>query len=87
MSASWSRDYIQLAFRIDKLFNTLVELPFVGYYYGPPEWKEQVQNEQAQEPVALLHAATTLLDTLPTQGFDQHRTTYLNKQAVAMEMV
>ena len=87
MSATWSRDYIQLAFRIDKLFNTLVELPFVDYYYGPPEGKEQVQNEQAQEPVALLRAATTLLDTLPTQGFDQHHTTYLNKQAVATEMV
>jgi len=87
MGESWSSDYIQLAFRIDKLFQSLIELPFVDYYYGPPEWKAQVQNEQAQEPVALLHAATTLLDTLPTQGFDQHRTTYLSKQVGAMEMV
>lgn len=51
MGESWSSDYIQLAFRIDKLFQTLIELPCVDYYFGPPEWKAQVQNEQAQEPV------------------------------------
>jgi len=51
MGESWSSDYIQLAFRIDKLFQSLIELPFVDYYYGSPEWKAQVQNEQAQEPV------------------------------------
>jgi len=87
MSEQWHREYIQLALRIDKTFHMLVDMPFVDYYYGPPEWKAILENEPAQEPLDLLRAATAVLDTLPVQGFDAHRTTYLSKQIIAMEMV
>ncbi len=87
MSESWLRDYIQLALRIDKVFHIAVDLPFVDYYYGPPEWKAELANEPAQEPLDLLRATTQLLDALPAQGFDAHRTTHLSKQVIAMEMV
>jgi hypothetical protein len=87
MSEQWHRDYAQLAFRLDKIFHTHIELPYVGYYIGPPEWKARVENESEIEPVSLLRAATVLLDALPEQGFDQHRATYLSKQIGAMETV
>ena len=87
MSEFWLRDYIQLALRIDKVFHILIEMPFVDYYYGPPKWKAALENEPAMEPLDLLRATTALLNALPTQGFDAHRTTYLSKQVIAMEMV
>ena len=87
MSEQWHHDYMQLAFRLDKIFHTSIELPYVDYYYGPPGWKAQIEDEPEKEPVSLLRAATALLDALPEQGFDQHRTTYLSKQVGAMETV
>ena len=87
MSELWHLDYIQLAFRIDKIFHDRIGLPYVDFYYGPLEWKTQIGNEPEKEPIALLHTATALLDALTEQGFDQHRTTYLSKQVEAMETV
>ncbi len=87
MSAQWLRDYIQLSFRIDKVFHIVAEMPFVDYYYGPPEWKAKLEQEAAQEPLELVQAATALLEVLPAQNFDQHRTTHLSKQVLAMQTV
>jgi hypothetical protein len=75
MSEQWHRDYVQLAFRIEKLFQHRIELPYEDYYYGPLVWKAQVENEPEKEPLSLLRAATALLDAIAEQGFDQHRTT------------
>ncbi|HEX4716156.1 MAG TPA: hypothetical protein VH164_14640 [Ktedonobacteraceae bacterium] len=60
MSEQWHQDYVQLAFRIDKVFHKHIELPYVDYYYGPPEWKAQVESEPEQEPIVLLRETTTL---------------------------
>lgn len=87
MNEQWHLDYVHLAFRIDKIFQNRIELPYVDFFYGPLEWKVQVENEPEREPIALLHAATALLDALAEQGIDQHRTTYLSKQVEAMETV
>lgn len=86
MSTQWHQEYIQLAFHIEKIFKKQVELPYVDYYYGPPEWKAQVEEEPEHKPEVLLHMATTLLETLDEQGFEQQRATYLSKQVGAMEM-
>lgn len=86
MSEQWHQDYVQLAFRIDKVFHKRIKLPYVDYYYGPPEWKTRVESEPEQEPIVLLRETTTLLDALDMQGFDQHRAAYLSKQVGAMEM-
>jgi hypothetical protein len=86
MSEHWHRDYVELAFRMEKLFQRYIGLPYVDYYYGPSEWKTRVDNEPEQEPLALLRAATGLLESLEEQGFDQHRTAYLRKQVGAMEI-
>ena len=86
MSEQWLRDYIQFALRIDKVFHIVADIPFVDYYYGPPKWKAELVNEPAQEPLDLLRATTLLLDALPAQGFDAHRTTYLSKQVIASEL-
>ena len=87
MSEQWLRDYIQLALRIDKVFHGMVDMPFVDYYYGPPEWKAELENEPIHEPLNLLRATAALLNELSSQSFDAHRTAYLSKQARAMEMV
>lgn len=69
------------------MFHIVADMPFVDYYYGPPEWKAALENEPVQEPLDLIQATTALLEALPAQGFDPHRTTYLSKQITAMRMV
>ena len=86
MDSQWHKDYIQLAFRIEKPFRALTDMPYVDFYYGPQEWKQSVQKEPEREPLALLRGTTALLDTLSEQGFDTQRTTYLSKQVGAMHM-
>lgn len=87
MSEPWSREYILLALRIDKAFRHVAGSWFVDYYYGPREWKVLVETEPALPAPQLVRAAGALADSLPTQGFEQHRATYLGKQVVAMEVV
>jgi hypothetical protein len=83
----WFRDYVQLQFRMDKAIRKFTDSRFVDYYYGPPEWKAAVEGEPETPAADLMRAAGALLDTLPDQGFEAHRTTYLSKQVVALETV
>lgn len=87
MSDQWFKDYIQLQFRIDRSIRKFTESRFVDYYYGPQEWKATVEHEAETPAPELVRAATTLLDTLPEQGFEEHRALYLSKQVVALETV
>src|SRR5579859_1235842 len=87
MSEQWFRDYVQLQFRMDKSIRKFTESRFVDYYYGPPEWKASVEHEAETPAPDQVRAATTLLDTLPEQGFEAHRALYLSKQVVALETV
>ena len=86
MDSRWHKNYIQLAFRIEKLFRSRIDMPYIDFYYGPQEWKQKVQAEPEHSPLDLLRETTALLDALPGQGFDAQRTTYLSKQVDAMEM-
>jgi len=45
MSEQWFREYVLLAFRMDKAIRKFSESRFVDYYYGPPEWKAAVEGE------------------------------------------
>lgn len=72
---------------MDKAIRKFSESRFVDYYYGPPAWKEAVEQEAETPAPDLVRAATTLLDTLPDQGFEEHRALYLSKQVVALETV
>lgn len=87
MSDRWFKDYVQLQFRMDKAIRKFTESRFVDYYYGPPEWKAAVEREAETPAPDLVRAATTLLDTLPAQGFEEHRALYLSKQVIALETV
>jgi hypothetical protein len=83
----WFRDYVALSFRIDKVIRKFTESRFVDYYYGPPEWKTEVEAE-AETPVTdLVRQAMMLADALPAQNFEAHRETYLMKQLLALETV
>ncbi len=87
MSEQWFRDYVQLQFRMDKSIREFTESRFVDYYYGPPEWKAAVEHEAETPAPDLVRAATTLLNSISAQGFDEHRALYLSKQVIALETV
>ena len=87
MSEQWFKDYVQLQFRIDKAIRKFSESRFVDYYYGPPEWKADVEKEAETPAPDLVRAAMSLLATLSGQGFEAHRATYLSKQVIALETV
>lgn len=87
MHEQWFREYVLLSFRIDKAIRKFTESRFVDYYYGPPAWKAEAEAEAERAPSELVRDAITLEDTLTSQGFEAHRTTYLAKQVVALETV
>ena len=73
MSETWLHDYILLAFRIHRLVQQAYDCPFVEAYYGPPEWRTQVESEPESEASDLVHQAMMLADALPAQGFVSNR--------------
>src|SRR5215471_1106962 len=83
----WFRDYVLLAFRMDKAIRKFTESRFVDYYYGPPEWKAEAEAEAGRSPYELVRDAMSLEDALTEQRFEAHRATYLEKQVVALETV
>jgi hypothetical protein len=87
MSEQWFRDYVRLAFRMDRAIRNFTDSRFVDYYYGPAEWKAEADAEAEQSPAELVRDAMALEDALAGQGFDVHRATYLGKQVVALETV
>src|SRR5260370_3837356 len=85
MNEQWFKEYVLLAFRMDKAIRKFTENRFVDYYYGPPEWKAEAEAEMPDDE--LVRDAMALEDTLAEQGFEAHRATYLEKQVVALETV
>ena len=85
MNEQWFKEYVLLAFRMDKAIRKFTESRFVDYYYGPPEWKAEAEAEKPADE--LVRDAMALEDTLAEQGFEAHRATYLEKQVGALETV
>jgi hypothetical protein len=85
MNEQWFREYVLLAFRMEKAIRKFTESRFVDYYYGPPEWKAEAEAEKPADE--LVRDAMALEDTLAEQGFEAHRATYLEKQVWALETV
>lgn len=76
----FGKDYLLLGLRIGKLIEGYVES-----YYGPPELKEIVDNEQSFSPKKLLSVCNRLQQELPNQGFSDKRIKLINKMLGAME--
>ena len=85
MNEQWFKEYVLLAFRMDKAIRKFTESRFVDYYYGPPEWKAEAEAEKPADE--LVRDAMSLEDTLVEQGFEAHRAIYLEKQVEALETV
>ncbi|QBD80170.1 hypothetical protein EPA93_31010 [Ktedonosporobacter rubrisoli] len=85
MSEQWYRDYMQLAFQIDKAIHQVSPISFVDSYYGPVEWKASVEVEDVRPANEMVRAAMALEDTLPIQGFSEQQSKFLAKQVRAME--
>src|SRR5690348_9600700 len=88
MNNSWFRDYVFLAFRIDKALRAISEhSPFVDCYYGPPEWKAQVAAEPIPLGPALLRQALDLTEAVSRLDLEPQRMVYLRKQVLAMQII
>lgn len=87
MLTTWFENYIRLAFRIEKIFQTLHGRRFISSYYGPESWKAEEEAAAAPLPADLLRMAGALSDTLASQQFEPHRATFLAKQLLAMETI
>ena len=84
---SWIENYIRLAFRIEKAFQTRYGRRFISYYYGPPVWKAEEDIAPVYLSADLLSMAGTLSETLASQQFEPPRSTFLTKQLLAMETI
>lgn len=87
MNEQWFREYVLLAFRMDKAIQKFTQSRFVDYYYGPPEWKAEAETEAEKPAGELVRDAMALEDALVEQGFETHRAAYLGKQVAALETV
>src|SRR5712692_1664596 len=87
MSEQWCREYIHLAFRINKALHRISDNAFVDAYYGPPAWRSEVEHEPEMPASDLVREAMALADLLPAQDFDAQWRTYLEKQVIAMETI
>ena len=72
--------YVKLALRLER------HLPgFVDGYFGPPEFKEQVQAEPLREVVGLRDDAARLREMIEQAEMDAQRREFLVRQVRAME--
>ncbi|HEY8446204.1 MAG TPA: hypothetical protein VIL01_03785 [Thermomicrobiales bacterium] len=74
-----SREYVALAFRIERLFPG-----FVDAYFGPPELKEEAEREEAPSPESLLERAQALAEAIETADLIETRKDFLAAQVRAM---
>jgi hypothetical protein len=79
-SYDFGKEYILLGLRMGKLIEG-----FVDAFYGPPEWKELVNNEKPLSPRNLLKSCKALQKKLKNQGFLEERTKFLEKTLSALE--
>ncbi|HYN89890.1 MAG TPA: hypothetical protein VER55_15260, partial [Ardenticatenaceae bacterium] len=80
-------DYILLCLRIDVALARQNVSPFLDSYFGPPELKARVASESPLPLPELAAHARALLDRLPGQQFEPHRSAYLEKQTIALETI
>ena len=80
MDQAWEKDYVQLGLRIDRVFPG-----FVDGYFGPPEWKAEVDAEPALAPGDLVRQAMTLGDAIAGASLPSQREAYLAAQVRGLE--
>lgn len=77
-----SRDYIMLAFAIERHFPG-----FIDSYFGPEALKAVADEAPDGEPVSLVERARALDERVKDAGLDEDRKAYLRAQIKAMETV
>ncbi|QBD82984.1 hypothetical protein EPA93_46295 [Ktedonosporobacter rubrisoli] len=88
MNDAWFQAYVLLAFRIDKVLRLIAkDSLLVDYYYGPPIWKAQVENEPPTPAPVLLQNAEELGAMLAHLDLESQRATFINKQVRAMHTI
>jgi hypothetical protein len=87
MPTTWVENYVRLAFRIEKVFQTLHARRFISYYYGPWAWKAEEEAAPMRSPADLLRMAGALSESLAKEPFEPHRAAFLAKQLQAQETI
>ncbi|HLY30089.1 MAG TPA: hypothetical protein VKQ36_03620 [Ktedonobacterales bacterium] len=87
MPATWVENYVRLAFRIERVMQTLHERRFIACYYGPSVWKAEEEAAPMRSPADLLRMAGMLGESLAAESLELRRATFLAKQLLAMETV
>lgn len=76
------RSYVRLALRIDRHVEG-----YVDGYYGPPEWKAQIEAEPLRPVKALIDDAGRLQNSIAQADMDAQRRDFLTRQVTAMVTV
>jgi hypothetical protein len=82
----WLRDYAQLALRLDRIVQVHRGSSLMDYF-GPPEWRAEVDSEPEWSSVQLRDAVAGLREGLAEQGFEPRRARFLSKNLDAFRTV
>ena len=74
--------YVRLCLRVEPHIDG-----FVDAYFGPPEWRNEVEAEGPADPARLRDEAAALLDELDGAGLEEDRRRWLRAQLEALECV
>lgn len=83
----WIEQYILLALRLDRAFQTVDTSPFLDTYYGPPHLRVICETEDPWSFLALAEQAKHLYDRLAWEDFEPSRSQYLAKHVQSMETI
>jgi len=78
----WGEAYVGLLLHLDR------HIPgYVDSFFGPPELRAAVQQEEPRRPAVLVREAIDLQADLARQGYEAGRTAFLERQLLAVETV
>lgn len=80
----WVKQYILLVLRIGKAIQSQTQ-DVLYDLYGQPQLEAQVANENVWSAEELMRETSSLMNSLPIQGFDTRREVYLSKILAALE--
>lgn len=84
---SWIDQYILLALRMDRAFQSVDSSPFLDTYYGPSQLMHICESEEPRTFSALAEQAQSLLGQLEEEDFSPSRSQYLAKHVQSIETI
>jgi len=82
---NWGEQYLLTALRINNVYRSNHDVPYLDAYHGPQELLRQAEEEGPRTPAQLREDTDMLRRGLLLQGYTPERHVYLEKQITAME--